>query len=374
MTYSGRTPFYGIPYLKEGDKLDEVGERRRTELLENLIRGAVLAEGDTRVFKEGSFTTRVSPDDSVTVRLVGSPAVRGLCRAGLVEVNGSLEWKDLRAGSVYYLYIQSTRETYQNPSLVKPVWDRAPKLLSDHLLLAVLDNRVKGEPVLDTSPPGKAIGSNLFSLLNDPTDPFGSELIQTNLRVTRSLTVSLAKSSSLLVRQISRDAAQPLLIFDNASAKPEISSSRELRLADPRITLPLSDPDNRTLASGSTSIVGALNAAFQKAPPPIIQLSRSQDDPKLVMNVIQGRSFTVTLDNDCYLSSPIGTVEDGAAVRIRVSQDQIGGHHLEFHPDFQFNPTQFPQITQEPNKTDYLEILYNAPLKKWDVVSFSQGY
>jgi len=261
MTYTGRTPLYAVPTIKEGEILSEDSEKDAALIIENQLRAGILGAGSTRVFEEGVYTTILGGGDVVTVELTGTPALLGIARSGLVELFGIFRWINLNSGQFFFLYSKSSEDTYLDPSQIEAISSTTEILTEDHLLLATLDNTISGAPVLDTNPPGKPTGANLFDLLNSPTNPFGNSMTQQNMTIPLSLAVVLATSGSATFTQANAGATVPVISIVNASSQPEISSSGELRLQDVRLAVALSDATSgfTALPLGANSILDALN-------------------------------------------------------------------------------------------------------------------
>jgi len=260
--YGGHTSYYGIQYPVDGDFISGIVEKVKAETIENLLRASILAAGSTRVYREGTYTTTLNDDSSVTVTLTGQPAVQGILNLGLLESYSPLVWSDLEVGVFHYLYVKAQPNLFQDPTSVTLVASQTPISRTDHLYLATLDNTVEGSPVLDTNPSGKPTGNNLYDFLNTNTNPFGTGLTQRNIVLTEFPRVELSTGASFRIIQANADGSVSALTIENASAQAEIYSLGELRLKDSRTSLsggiPLSDEVNTDLPPGTTSIMGAL--------------------------------------------------------------------------------------------------------------------
>lgn len=267
MPYLFKTPVFQIPFMGSGDLMTADEERIVHMIIENQIRAGILGAGGTRVYKEGTWDSPiVNGDGTVDVRLSGAPAVQGIVNDGLVEVVGSVEWTGLLPDSFYYLYIQSDSNTYIDPAVITPIASLTPITSPDHLYFATLDttgsgNPVPTAPILNTQPTGKPTAFNLFSILNNNTDPFGPVLNQTILTVLQQFTVRVGQADTALFQQFNPDAVLPVISIENAGSMPEVASSGELRLADGRVVagLALSDPANGAFQGSALSLIGALN-------------------------------------------------------------------------------------------------------------------
>lgn len=317
MPYSGRTALYGMPLKRRGDTINEQDEETILNIVENQLRAGILGAGSTRVFEEGNYTTETNDDDTTDVVLSGSPSLRGIAKQGLVEVYSSLSWLNIPSGDVYYLYVKASEATYIDPTDVETVYDTDPFTTSDYLFLATIDTTDPDNPVLDTNPTGKPTGANLFDLLNTPTNPFGTSMSQANVTVTETMTVDLSSSGYIQVNQPSAAATVSLVRFTNASSKPEIQSTNELRLADSRITtgLLLSETGHTTLPSGASSLLGALSIAQSprlRRVATAVSVSTTVEGIVGVTNTAAPRTITLSTD-------------DLEAGRVIIIKDESGG-------------------------------------------------
>lgn len=264
MPYTYNTSRYQIPYMGDGDAMNASQERIAHQIIENQLRGGILASGGNRVLDEGTYTAQTLADNSTTVTLSGSPALRGFANEGYVEVFGFLRWNGLQADTIYNLYVKATADTYVDIGNVTPIASVSEITQNDHLFLAQIDTTgatPSTPPTVDSSPQGKATAFNLFQLLNSNVDPFGAALTQSILTVLQQFTVRLGKDKTALFQQLNPDATLPVISIENEGDNPEIKSSGELRLADVRIPagFALSDAANSAYQGTAQSVIGALN-------------------------------------------------------------------------------------------------------------------
>lgn len=250
--------------MGDGDLSDPEQERLAHVIIENQLRAGILGSGGNRVLSEGTYSVSVNSDNTTNVILVGSPAVQGFANEGLVEVYGSVTWDNIGPGALNYLYIRAGANTYVDPEDITPVTSLSPIVQNDHLLLVTIDTSgatPASVPVVDTNPEGKATAFNLFELLNNNIDPFGAALTQSILTILQQFSVRLGKDKTTLFQQLNPDATLPLISLENAGSQPEISSSRELRLADSRSPngIALTDTANAAFQGIAISLIGALN-------------------------------------------------------------------------------------------------------------------
>jgi hypothetical protein len=250
--------------MGDGDTMNASQERITHQIIENQLRGGILSSGGNRVLDEGNYTAQTLADTTTVVTLSGSPALRGFANEGFVEVYGFIRWENLQLDTTYFLYAKVTADTYLDPSSVIPIASETEILNQDHLFLATVDTTdatISTPPTVDSSPEGKATAFNLFQLLNNNVDPFGTALTQSILTVLQQLTVRLGKNKTALFQQLNPDATLPVISIENSGETPELKSSGDLRLADIRIPagFALSDEANDAYLGTAISIIGALN-------------------------------------------------------------------------------------------------------------------
>jgi hypothetical protein len=272
VAYIRRTTHYGFPYISDDEILSGIDEETAALIIDNQLRAGILGAGGTRVYQNGTFVAAIVDEISGRVevtlspRSVGLPSVQGIASDGLIEVFDPIVWTDLAANTFYYLYVQATASTYEDPGNVNIISSDTPITSLDHLLLATLsttdtDADPAVQPVVDVSPPGKPTAFNLFQLLNNNHDPFGPSLTQSVLTVLSQFSVILERGTTALFQQLNPDASLPVITIENVSGQPEISSSGQLRLADAFIPagFAFSDEANSAYQGIATSLVGALN-------------------------------------------------------------------------------------------------------------------
>lgn len=268
MAYSFGTPKYQLPFMGDGDTMSSTQERIAHTIIENQLRGGIFGAGGTRVLDDGTYSAQTLTDGTTVVTLSGSPALRGFANEGFVEVYGFIRWENLQPSTVYYLYVLASNDTYLDPADVEPVSSVIQRTSPEYLLLAHVDTTGASPgspPTVDSSPTGKAIAFNLFELLNNNIDPFGTAMTQSILTILQQLTVRLGQDRTALFQQLNQDATLPVISIENESDKPELFSANELRFGDIRIPagFALSDEANDAYLGTAISIIGALNEVFR---------------------------------------------------------------------------------------------------------------
>lgn len=364
--YTGRTSYYNIPFMRNGDTLEELSEREVAQIIENQLRAGILAEGETRVYKEGRFLLS-TVRGGFEVKLIGTPAVRGIARGGLVEVFGDVTWSPVPLGSLWYLYIKATAKTYLDPANIEMVMDKIPRSTPDHLYMALLDTRDPNNPVLETQPEGKPTGSNLFELLNNPTNPFGDRLVQSNITARVRMDIELDETGTVLIKRSTTPNTAPAVLIDNKGTGPDIQGKMDLTLADMRVKVALSDTaDNLPL--GARSLVGAIRRAAYSGP---VKVGYT---PEIKVDASQGNVFDVLLTGDAVIETP-DNGSDGQVCTWRLRQDGIGNRGLRLGPRFRF-PNEYTDLSfsRKPSNLDIVQAMYHVGDDRWDVTNVKLGY
>jgi hypothetical protein len=251
--------------MGSGDVLSATEERIKHTIIENQLRAGILGAGGTRVYTEGTYTVETEASTLTTVTLSGNPSLRGIANEGLIESFDVITWENLAANKTYYLYVRANTNTYRDPQDFSVVSSEVELITPDYLYLAKIittSASPSNVPEIDTNPTNKATAFNLYSLLNTHTDPFGPALTQTILSVLRQFSVYLDQDRTALFSQLSEDATLPVITIVNSSDQPAIKSTTELKLADIRANMDLSDAANAAFRGTAESIIGALNEIF----------------------------------------------------------------------------------------------------------------
>ena len=371
MSYSKKTSYYQIPYMSRGDVLSSSDEETIAKMLDNLLRLGTL--GGPYISKEGTYTTTINPNNSVIVNLTGNPAVMG-CLAGTFLNIPALVYWTIPDFKFYYLYLRGDSNLILNPAAAIPVISTSEYNRDTYVLMATLDNTTPGNPILNTAPLNKPNYINLNRILNNPIDPFGSQLTQSNLTVQTKLTVSLATGQTVLIKQLVGNNSSPVITIQNSSDAPILKSTTDLTFADQRVTsVKLSDSTSPSLPHNSPSIFSAINKAV-KTPITSISLGVLEDDGNFIYtNATAGSSFSVVLIGNRTLATPTNP-SDGLRILWRFKQDVTGNRILTLSSGFRV-PTSIGSIVLSTTglKTDYLEAVYNADASKWDVIRFEKG-
>ncbi len=369
MTMSGRTPSLGIPYPLSGDMPTGDDFASQATILDNYLRGAQVGSGGTRVYADGFYTFTNNASNVVTVTVTGNPAVSGIVNGSFLELDGVVSWPDLTPGSFYYLYVVGNSNLYQNPSSATAVSSTSQLSGTQYLFLATLDNRTSGAPVLNSEPIGKPTATNLYALLNSPTNPFGATLVQSNITVTNSMTINLGAAQTLAVNQGLSTATKPSVTVQQACPNfPHVKGTVGLRLGDSRTTaagIELSDATYTGLPYGATSLLGAINLGNL---PRFVALT---DGATVATDATAGQAFSWTIGGNRTLSNPTGGI-DGQQLLWRIRQDATGSRLLTLDSAFRLNNT-VPNVllSTASGAVDYLVARYVAADSAWDVVAFS---
>ena len=257
MSYGKRTEVFGIPIPCRKDKIEEIEETKRMNIIENQLLAA--SKGvKCAVFEEGIFETKDNNDGTCSVNLYNNGTICALCGmvgGGYVEAKESIVWDNLKKGGIYYLYVTSTIDLFENESAFRVLSSLSQKTNSSAVLLMAILDLSNGKMELNTNPDGKIYGSDIASHTNDKTNPHGESVFQDNLTIRKHLSIDIGEDDSL------KEAA--ITVDDKRTGKPTIESKNEMVLKDKRTSVLLSDDTNTTLVTSNQTIIGAINEAFE---------------------------------------------------------------------------------------------------------------
>lgn len=192
MAYSGQTPIYQIPYVFLGDLIDPDEERRRVQILDNQIFGAIRAHsGGHGSIREGDYTCTQNSDGTFRVLLIenktqGKPAIEAFVNQVYVSSDSTLTWNGLSDNTTYFLYVRLVESTELSSLQYGDVIAESSTSATppgDGLLVAkaVISG---GICTVDSNPPGKQVIPILEDHINDHVNPHGTVWEQTNLIVS----------------------------------------------------------------------------------------------------------------------------------------------------------------------------------------------
>jgi hypothetical protein len=257
MSYGKRTEFFGIPIPCKKDKIEEIEETRRMNIIENQLLAA--SKGvKCAVFEEGIFEIKDNHDGTCSVSLYHNETTSALCGivgGGYVEAKESIVWDNLKKGGIYYLYVSFTVDLFENETAFRVLSTLSPKTNNPAVLLMAIADLSNDKIELNTNPDGKIYGSDIALHTSDKTNPHGESLFQDELTVRKHLGVNIGEDDSLTEASITVD--------DKRTGKATIESKNEMVLQDKRTSVTLSDDINIKLVTANQTIIGAINEAFE---------------------------------------------------------------------------------------------------------------
>lgn len=187
MSYSGQTEYYGIPYMKAGDIVNEADEHQQLQIIDGLLYAATLG-GSNCIIQDAIYTlsnttsnpcqlTLVASGDSVITALVGR-------RIAVVSDPVTLT---LAYGSDYYIYLRTMDGIDSDPTQCEVVALTEQNDSSSMILLAIVEYSTT--PAHLNTSTGKLYLTAIQAHILDNENPHGDTLIQSTLQVTDSLTV-----------------------------------------------------------------------------------------------------------------------------------------------------------------------------------------
>ena len=189
--YKQATKFYKIPVLGWKDGIWPEVEMKKWQIVENLLLAA--NKGNTNaIFREGDL--RVNRDvDGETFKAQMSatgndPSLQGTVGGAFFNAPLRLEWKGLRPGFVYFLYIRGSSKTFLNEKDVVTISSPVRATSPNSTLVAKVD--LTGDKVIvDRMPPGKVNSRNLAKHVLDTDNPHGDKLTQDEMLIRNRLVI-----------------------------------------------------------------------------------------------------------------------------------------------------------------------------------------
>lgn len=188
MSYSGRTDFYNIPYMKAGDILIEDNERQQLQIIDGLLYAATMG-GSNCIIQDASYTlsNTTSANASLLLSASGEHVITALVgkRVTVLEDPATLS---LPSGGTYYIYLRTTENIDSDPTSCEVVSLTERNDSDGSILLAIVDYS-GASATLDTDT-GKLYLTAIQSHILDNVNPHGDTLEQSTLNVTSHLRVN----------------------------------------------------------------------------------------------------------------------------------------------------------------------------------------
>lgn len=263
MSFTGSTSYYGIPYGKDGDTIEEPDNQQQAQMIDWLLQAASGIAGNG-VIQEGSYDQ--APDSGlgnfVILNPSGGISIKAAFKSALARSSSTIVWQGLSVGNFYYLYLSWSSSLYTDPTSFTTVSVTTPYASdnNNYLLLATYDLTSGYPGILDTNPDGKRYAIGFADHIATRTDPHSPYLVQTNLTVTGSCWIGLGNTETLRVEQVVPGSLTPLLTLVHSNpTTPLLSTPDEFIIQDTRMTTQLSETGESSFDNGKTSIVAAIN-------------------------------------------------------------------------------------------------------------------
>lgn len=188
--YKGKTPIYGIPFLKKGDKIQEKIEEQRALSIENLLFAGNCGMPKV-IFEDGDYDIfNVDNNEYIlTITAEKEYAVLGIINHRLFCSNKPVVFSGLTKGEFYYVYVAYKSELNTDATRFRRVLSPSRKDSDKYILLATVDLR-GDEPIVNDSPDGKKYTKNILSHITDSTNPHGRDAYQDRLTICDKLTIN----------------------------------------------------------------------------------------------------------------------------------------------------------------------------------------
>lgn len=183
--YSGKTPYYGIPFPKLGDFASPEDESKSANIIENQLLAATRGV-KCCIFEDGEYHLVDNVDGTYTVMLTKygvRDSIEGILNGGYVWTDQPILWEGLKRGEKRYLYVKYTSKLYQDETAfaIEISTILYPKESPYHLLMAIFDWKNGDKPTLDTNPDQKTYGTDITLHTTDFRNPHGERLEQNEL-------------------------------------------------------------------------------------------------------------------------------------------------------------------------------------------------
>lgn len=217
LEYSGRTEFYRIPVMAEGDMMTEEQEAAQMGAVDRLLYAALwgcvntcLVEGVYALeWDEGRTECRltVSPAEE------GGYALMGVMDRRMWYARGTRTAGVYAPGETWHVYVEAAEGLDTDPEAwTLESYETAQAVGPGRMPLCVVD--LTGAGAIVTDVPGKAHAGSWTGHVASSSDPHGSVLEQTDLAVSGRLTVggSRVMPSEVLEDQVSAGAGSAIVV------------------------------------------------------------------------------------------------------------------------------------------------------------------
>lgn len=186
--YKQRTRVLGIPVPGYQDKIWPEVELKKYQLIENMLLAAMKGI-ENCLFEEGDMRLNKQEDGkfSVVLHPVGiTRSAVGILGGVYFTAPPSVEWNDLEAGKIYYLYLTKTPKTLTDPTSVRTFTAEYSKDVKGTILMGIADLK-SDPPTLERYPDDKLYTSDLAEHLLDVHNPHGDAITQNELTIANKL-------------------------------------------------------------------------------------------------------------------------------------------------------------------------------------------
>ena len=263
MAFTGATSYYGIPYGRDGDLIEEPDNQLQSQMADWLLQAASGVAGNG-VISEGTYAQ--APDTGVGnyvyLNPSGGVSIKASFQGALARSPSTIVWEGLATGNFYYLYLEWNSSLFRDPTSFTTTSTLVPYSSdnNNYLFLATYDLTGGYPGILDSDPDGKRYATGFTDHMAARTDPHSPYLVQTNLTVSGSCWVGLDNTETLRVEQTVPGSLSPLITLVHTNpTTPLIKASNELIIQDVRMTTQLSETGESSFDNGKTSIVAAIN-------------------------------------------------------------------------------------------------------------------
>lgn len=187
--YKKQTQFYGIPYISNGEKLEEGEEEKAAKIIDNMIFASTLGV-DKAIYEDGNYRLNLEEDGVYTLSII---PYDGFSFLGIVNyhlfVSRDVKYiRGLTSGQMYFIYVFFNEELSVDSERFSLI--ASPYQLEDNTSLSIHVATVDLtgiEPKIDEEPYDRKYTTNIIAHIKDTSNPHGRIMYQDILQVEEEL-------------------------------------------------------------------------------------------------------------------------------------------------------------------------------------------
>lgn len=187
--YKKQTQFYGIPYISNGEKLEEMEEERAAKIIDNMLFASTFGI-DRAVFEDGNYRLNLEEDGVYTLSVIpyNGYSFLGIVNYCLFSSREIKKISGLHSGQKYFIYVfynsELSIDSERFSLIASPYQLENETSLSIHVATIDLTGI---EPKIDEEPYERKYSTNVIAHINDISNPHGRKMYQDTLCVEEEL-------------------------------------------------------------------------------------------------------------------------------------------------------------------------------------------